>query len=249
MFAAASSSSGQCALLGLSIIESRSNQNSSSDNDKHPPRLRRATGLQVHEHCRMETFTSMPRGIEPPKTPEESTLPPQAANPALEERDDASTNLNDSESAPNSQDTRVSSSSKASDIFPLASDSSSLSNSSYDTSSTSPASLKASLAQRVATLQPPPSRTARPATPEIRNVLRDSASEGASSVSTSPMSVGSQTLKQGSKRTASGAVKPPVEGSTSVVDYARHTAETPGPVRTRSSSRAAEVGTSFTLYS
>ena len=131
----------------------------------------------------------------------------------------------------------------------MASDSSSLSNSSYDTSSTSPISLKASLAQKVASLQPPSSQIERPVTPEIRNALKDSASEGASSVSTSPMSVDSQTLKHGSKRTASGAVKPPMNmmESTSVVEYSRHTTPKLDASRARSSSRAAEVGILFRL--
>jgi hypothetical protein len=188
----------------------------------------------------------MPLGIEP----KELNPISKTANPAPEpervlQPQDASTNLNDSESAPNSQDTHVSSSSKANGHSQLASDSSSLSNFSYDTSSTSPISLKASLAQNVASLQPPTSQIERPVTPEVRNVLKDSASEGTSSVSTSPMSVGSHALKQGSKRTASGAVKAPVVESTGVVDYARHTAEKFDVGRVRSSSRAAEVGTLF----
>lgn len=169
----------------------------------------------------------------------------QAANPAEEERD-ASTNINDSESAPNSQETQVSNSSRTSGVSQLQSDSSSLSNASYDTSSTSPVSLKATLAHPVATtLQTPTSHIERPETPEIRNVLKDSASEGASSVSTSPLSVGSQTLKQGSKRTASGAVKPPSVDITGAVDHGRHTSESVDAGRARSSSRAAEVGTPF----
>lgn len=185
----------------------------------------------------------MPPGIELPKTPEEQSPLSQAVNPAQEERD--ASNVNEPESAPISQDTHVTSSSKTSGASQLSSDSSSLSNASYDTSSTSPVSLKATLAQPVATALQPPISLERPVTPEIRNVLKDSASEGASSVSTSPMSVGSQTLKQGSKRTASGAVKPPGVDSTGVVDYGRHTAEAFDAGRARSSSRAAEVGTLF----
>jgi hypothetical protein len=57
------------------------------------------------------------------------------------------------------------------------------------------------------------------------------------------MSVNAHALKQGSKRTASGAVKAPVMESTGVVDYVRHTAEKFDVGRARSSSRAAEVGT------
>ncbi|KAE9970887.1 hypothetical protein EG328_005986 [Venturia inaequalis] len=188
----------------------------------------------------METITTMPGGIAPPKTPEERRPLSQAANPAREVRD--ASNANDSESAPNSQDTHASNSSKTSGRSQLSSDSSSLSNASDDTSSTSPVSLKATLELPVATaLQPPISHIERPITPETRNVLKDSASEGTSSVSTSPLSAGSQTLKQGSKRTASGAVKPPRADSTNVVDYQRHTVEGLDSGRARSSSRAAEI--------
>ncbi|TID26395.1 hypothetical protein E6O75_ATG00888 [Venturia nashicola] len=163
----------------------------------------------------------------------------QAVNPA-QERD--ASNVNHSESAPNSQDTLLSNSSKTSGVSQSLSDSSSLSNASYDTASTSPVSLKATLVQPVATaLQAPNSHIEPPITLETRAVLNHNASENASSVSTSPMSVASQTLKQGSKRTASGAVKPPRVDSTDMVDDGRHTVETLDSGRARSSSRAAEI--------
>lgn len=191
----------------------------------------------------MEILTPIP-GIAPPKTPEGRGPLSQAVNPARDERD--ASIVNDSDSVPNSQDTHLSYSSKTSGVSQSSSDSSSLSDASYNTSSTSPVSLKATLGQAVATaLEPPLSHVQRPTTPETQNALKDSVSEGASSLSTSPISVGSQTLKQGSKRTASGAVKPPRADSTDVVDYGRHTVENPDSGRSRSSSRAAEVGTLF----
>lgn len=194
----------------------------------------------------------MPPGIESFAAPLEPHLLSQAANPAPESErvlhpQYASANLD--ASPPNSQDTHVASSSKASGHPQLASDSSSLSSSSQDTSSTSPISLKAHPVQKVASLQPPPSQIVRPVTPEVRNAIRDSSSERVSSVSTSPVSVGSQSLKQGSKRTASGAVKPPTVDNKSAVDYSGHLPQKQDADRPRSSSRAAEVGTRIPFFS
>jgi len=199
---------------------------------------------------RMETLNAMSHpGIESFSafhTPGSSSDPlSHAAYPASErvstplQRVEPPTNLN--ESIPNSQDTHISSSSKASAVSQLASDSSSLSNASFDTSSTSPISLKAPLVQNSSYL-PTPLQIARPTTPEVRNALRDGSSEVVSSDSTSPMSMDSQQLKQGSKRTASGAVKGPAVGSGSLSEHPGQSSHLEGAGRARSSSRAAEVG-------
>ncbi|KAF2435479.1 hypothetical protein EJ08DRAFT_339765 [Tothia fuscella] len=116
----------------------------------------------------------------------------------------SSTNLDDE--APNSQGSHVTSSSRASGVGKLPSESSNLSNLSLPlTDDSSPLGLVGPFSQKshgehLQTGQ-------RPLTPEVNNGDR-SGSQGTSQ-STSPISVDSRGLmRQGSKRTASGVVKP-----------------------------------------
>jgi hypothetical protein len=113
-------------------------------------------------------------------------FPAQALPPSLQEF------------VPNSQESHVSSSSKGSDFPRLASESSNASQQSAE--STSPHSLHGPFTQTV-------NRVPRPLTPDVHHVS-NSGSESAPSNSVSPMAVDSAHLKHGSKRTASGAVKP-----------------------------------------
>jgi len=148
------------------------------------------------------------------------------------------------DSAPNSQESHFSASSKGSGFARLASDSSDLSNISIpDTESTSPVSLYAPFNQRTQEIHL--QQAQRPLTPEVRN-SEHGGSEPGTSNSASPVSVDSQHLKQGSKRMASGAVKPSVVGVFSGPLYS-HAADSNSLGKGRNPSRVTEVGQ--TLYS
>lgn len=113
---------------------------------------------------------------------------------------------NPDDEAPNSQESHVSSSSKGNGVAKFASDSSSnLSNPSLpDSDGASPVNLTGPFSAKEDGQHLRERR--RPLTPEVST--GDKADSQTTSQSTSPMSVDSLGLKHGSKRTASGSVKP-----------------------------------------
>jgi hypothetical protein len=129
---------------------------------------------------------------------------PEKRLPASEEAA-SSTNLDDE--APNSQESHVSSSSKASGVAKFDSDSSNLSNLSLpDSDGASPVELIGPFSRRddEGHFQ----KGQRLLTPERNN--GDKEHSQTTSQSTSPMSVDSEGLNHASKRTASGTIKAPV---------------------------------------
>lgn len=199
-------------------------------------------------HERIESL-SFPAALTSSDGPSQATPPYPAKRVDSSARVPTAFSANLNDSAPNSQDSHVSSSSKGSTLAQqLTSDSSNVSNVSLpDTAeSTSPLSLNGPFSQGLNEAQLEAAR--RPLTPDIRHGSHTGGSDGTASISVSPSSVDSSHLKQGSKRTASGAVKPSVHGLATGPLYTPQSRNSDSYGRERNPRRISEASSFSTLY-